>query len=546
MPFSTAQRLQSLGVATPLARELGAQIDSGTYNYRRLMWSGMPVQLAQIVATTPFNAIKAVELGMIPDVARIRGGGGGQPYVPVGILMDGFETTSAWSQVSSKTASVDTVNKVQGVASSKYSPSATSVAIQINKDFANFDAASLETYAFYVNLGDDIDWQATNTVGFNFLINGGGTVYPGASKTVQANVAWGGIWLSGNVNRMNPAVAAAGVGNHRIRNLTTETNANVGEVSFDALYRAVGASTKGAMILTCDDIPIQQYTVLFPELQARGLVAELYVPTSLVGTTNKMTQAQIMEMASAGCSIQINGTPDDTVMTTFSNVSDWVTNGLNLQRGIISSWGLPTPISFCYTFGYLRHPGTTVLKTGVTLTSGANTMTIADVTGIVNGQRVVAKGLTKAATVVSVVGTTVTISEPFAFTSSTAQAVNFVTVTSDFHGTKPQLAAIAAGYKWGRATVGNDMFIGYGISRAQSMQFPSTTVTGMTLANFTALVDQAVAAKSVTSVYIHTAVDWPDRVACLDYLKSQIDLGLIECTTTPALEAKYGAATVPA
>lgn len=76
MPFSTAQRLQSLGVATPLARELGAQIDSGTYNYRRLMWSGMPVQLAQIVATTPFNAIKAVELGMIPDVAKIRAGGG--------------------------------------------------------------------------------------------------------------------------------------------------------------------------------------------------------------------------------------------------------------------------------------------------------------------------------------------------------------------------------------------------------------------------------------------------------------------------------------
>lgn len=81
MPFSTAQRLQSLGVATPLARELGAQIDSGTYNYSRLMWSGMPVQLAQIVATTPFNAIKAVELGMIPDVAKIRAGAAGQDVI---------------------------------------------------------------------------------------------------------------------------------------------------------------------------------------------------------------------------------------------------------------------------------------------------------------------------------------------------------------------------------------------------------------------------------------------------------------------------------
>lgn len=72
--FDNAQKLQSLGVATPLARELRDQITANTGNYRRLQELGMPEPLAKYVAdsitTGPMVSTKAVSHGMVPDVAR--------------------------------------------------------------------------------------------------------------------------------------------------------------------------------------------------------------------------------------------------------------------------------------------------------------------------------------------------------------------------------------------------------------------------------------------------------------------------------------------
>lgn len=80
MAFSTAQQLQELGVATPLAKELGAQIDANSFNWRRLMWSSMPVQLAKYLADNLPNGTasngKLAELGMIPAVIALITGGG--------------------------------------------------------------------------------------------------------------------------------------------------------------------------------------------------------------------------------------------------------------------------------------------------------------------------------------------------------------------------------------------------------------------------------------------------------------------------------------
>lgn len=80
MAFTTAQKLQELGVATPLAKELGAQIDANSFNWRRLMWASMPVQLAKYIADNLPNGTasnsKLAELGMIPAVIALLTGGG--------------------------------------------------------------------------------------------------------------------------------------------------------------------------------------------------------------------------------------------------------------------------------------------------------------------------------------------------------------------------------------------------------------------------------------------------------------------------------------
>ena len=68
MAFTNAQKLQSLGVATPLAIELQAQITANTGNSRRLKELGMPGSLADYVAssitTGPMVAVQATRRGM--------------------------------------------------------------------------------------------------------------------------------------------------------------------------------------------------------------------------------------------------------------------------------------------------------------------------------------------------------------------------------------------------------------------------------------------------------------------------------------------------
>lgn len=76
MAFSTAQRLMQLAVPTPLAKELGAQLDSGSYNVFRLIEMGMTPGLAKIVVTQPFDGVKAMQLGMTGPVANLIKGGG--------------------------------------------------------------------------------------------------------------------------------------------------------------------------------------------------------------------------------------------------------------------------------------------------------------------------------------------------------------------------------------------------------------------------------------------------------------------------------------
>lgn len=102
MAFSTAQRLQELGVATPLAKELGVQIDANSFNWRRLMWASMPVQLAKYLADNLPNGTasnsKLAELGMIPAVIALITGGG----VPAGALRSRVDDRVLRSRVDDK------------------------------------------------------------------------------------------------------------------------------------------------------------------------------------------------------------------------------------------------------------------------------------------------------------------------------------------------------------------------------------------------------------------------------------------------------------
>lgn len=75
MAFSFAQELQRVGVPGPLAVEIQKQELSGAGNVNRLLWSGVPVALAKIMAAMftarTVDADKLVAAGMPYPVARV-------------------------------------------------------------------------------------------------------------------------------------------------------------------------------------------------------------------------------------------------------------------------------------------------------------------------------------------------------------------------------------------------------------------------------------------------------------------------------------------
>lgn len=75
MPYTNAQRLQSLGVPTPLAVELGAQITANVGNSFRLKELGLNMKLADYIASTittgPMVATQLTRRGMDTVTAPI-------------------------------------------------------------------------------------------------------------------------------------------------------------------------------------------------------------------------------------------------------------------------------------------------------------------------------------------------------------------------------------------------------------------------------------------------------------------------------------------
>lgn len=473
------------------------------------------------------------------------GGGGGQAPIPgVGTLIDGFETLT-WPSAGGPTATLDTVNKVQGVSGVKYSGR---ILIQGQKSFADFDMQTLGTHAFYVHLDDDFDFQNTSSISLSIVLNSTGTIYPGPSKTVLNLVQTGGMWISGSVSQYNAAVGSAGVGNHRFRmNSTISGSGHPGEVTFDAFYKGVGG--KGAVILTFDDVKANQRFTALPIMQPLGIVGELYVPTALVGNSGLLTWAQIAELAAAGWSIQVNGTSDDQPMTVSGSIAATLAD-LEAQRTELVSRGYPAPHSFCYPFGTLRSNGARIDTTATTV-AGTNTVTVGSAASLVVGMRFIMSATARNCRIQSIDGTTITLDNNFD-TNFTNAACAFVNDSGAFHGTKLQTALRANGWKWGRTTLNGDMFVQYGISPDQAIQLPSYSTTGMTLASFQGIVNGAINRKSVVTFYIHNIAasggnNWdPTEFSnAMAWLKTKIDEGVVISATTPMLDTLYGAATVP-
>jgi len=500
--------------------------------------------LAQALAPIATDAQQIVNR---PRVVQARKAGlwGGVPApappATVGLLLGGFETATDWTAAAGYTVSLDPARKVQGAYSLRHAPSTALNNTRTYKDFAGFDMTQLGTVAAYVALEDDYDWQNASAVSMATLIGATGTIYTIAVQTQLNLYNTGGLWISGSRAQAPAAVQAAGTGTHRFQMSNTLVSSKVTDQSYDAVYYGVGG--KAGLILSFDDCFVEAYTRYFPIMQPLGIVGEINVATALVGTTGKLTWAQISELAAAGWVISLDGTRNDGAFNNLPSVADALAE-LEAGKAELVSRGFPAPNAFVYPFGFggARTNGARVEKTGVT-TSG-NIVTLADTSGITTGMRFIALGAKRTNRVQSVGSGSVTLNDTVE-TAGSNLAASFVDDSGPFHGKKLQTALRAAGWKWGRSTYGSSMFVQYGVSPDMAIEYPATAGDNMTLASFQALMQPAIDNKKVLTIYTHNLWSQAEFQASMNWFKTQMDAGLAFSATTKLLDQMYGNVSPP-
>lgn len=92
MALSLAQKFINLGMPSPLAVEFANQLNTGVYNWKRLMWNSMVPELAKYVAESlaagTFDPRIAMEKTMSEAVATLTAGGGVPAWVDQSSLID--------------------------------------------------------------------------------------------------------------------------------------------------------------------------------------------------------------------------------------------------------------------------------------------------------------------------------------------------------------------------------------------------------------------------------------------------------------------------
>lgn len=103
--------------------------------------------------------------------------------------------------------------------------------------------------------------------------------------------------------------------------------------------------------LSFDDLEDTIFTVAYPLMSSRGFKGTVFVPTNQIGTTNKLTAAQITTLYNAGWDISCNGTANDTAMTGAADMTALI-NGINKVKQTLRANGWRNSTEFmCYPTG---------------------------------------------------------------------------------------------------------------------------------------------------------------------------------------------------
>jgi Polysaccharide deacetylase. len=492
---------------------------------------------------------RGTRTGVLTDAVSLK------VVLPAPVLLEGFESKTGFTDLNGTTV-IDATAPVQGSGLLKFNGTAAGLPNATKTNIASLDPATMGVVAVYTKLGTDYDAQTCTGVDTRFGRSGtyqtvSEVTGPKSVSSPTTFVATGGFWHSFNIADV-PALTALGAGQLDVRMNPSSTTPHASTPSVDCLVRNAGG--RPTAILTFDDARPGQLTIGLPVMQERGLVGSLYIPTAVIGQANRHSWADLRTFEAAGWDVALDGTNDDSVMTTRANPAACVSELLAMHaaldaNGIVGAgrWHL------CYPNGVFMASAMPVIPSAVTGNT-TTTVSMASTAGIAAGMRVIGLNV-PAGTVVSSVpdSTTVILSNPV---PAQTTAMKFVDASGPFHGNKLIDALKAAGFKSGRTTTAGgpvDCFHSrFGIGD-RGLLLPGRGFTSQTSANMIAWVDKIIANQMTGMCYMHDIlpgggsinVSTADFTAFMDYLKGRVDAGVLDVLTLSQWWARDGGSSVP-
>lgn len=474
---------------------------------------------------------------------------------PRPMLIEGFENPADWTLTAGAVVSSDTTDKVQGTASLVMSATGTASA-KIQKS-SSLTAAPKDfgIVSFMADLGQEAERQSLSNLRMSLVYNGAeqyvaNVTTLGTSYQTPSTQFLGRYWNSYNVSEV-AGLAAAESGTVGVAVTHSGNTPNIATTKLDAYMARSGG--RPVVILGFDDLKVTQYTTAFPYMQARGIKGSVHVVKNYIGLDGtRMTLAQIQELYAAGWDACLNGSIDDGPMTGKASVAAAIAE-LDDCRTYLEGLGMTRGNEhFCYPNGTYQVPGAKILPSGNVTSTGTEVVTMGSTAGIMAGMLAVGFNVpanTRVLSVNSATQVTLTAAVP-----AQAKPMSFTNDNGPFHTMKLPLAIAADGrYRTGRTTLNrNGVHTRFGVG-GRGLVMHGNGITGRTLANITAAVDQAVLRGQTIEFYTHGVLPVESGIdaseanffGLIDYIVGLRDAGVLDIMTKSEWWSRDGGASVP-
>ena len=246
--------------------------------------------------------------------------------LPTPVLLEAFDSLAGFTFGGSPQTGIDTARKVQGAGSLRLEGKGTGSAMTATKSLGSILLEADDVIVSYF----DLEKPNIDVAAAYIQLERGGTYYGTQVFWNDQQGPSGGRWHARTVSEIGIPTGTAVTGIRARDDFKTAGGGSslAPAIRHDAVYKTKPYPAKIA--ITLDDAMASAMANLLPLLRAEGIPVSHYVPWGLIGQSGKATLAQYQAAYGAGDDICLDGTRDDTPVTSRASKAAWLAE---LQEG---------------------------------------------------------------------------------------------------------------------------------------------------------------------------------------------------------------------